>query len=124
VVRFDDNGRYLAEFSDRIVVRCPKCQSKAIVIAPREEVQARVVCSSCPYAADLDDTGWLGPLRGSVRRRCAMCGCWVERRFRGPRPSRVVQCACDCGWQFESALMIGDLSSSGTRLDELNKRAW
>lgn len=101
MTRFDDGGRYLVEFMDHADVRCPKCGCKAAVTGRTDDRAAGVVCSSCPFAASFAETGWLGPMRGLVRRRCGMCGQWLERRFSGPRPPRVAHMACSCGFEFD-----------------------
>ena len=106
MTRFDDDRRYLVEFMDHADVRCPKCDCKAAVTRRTEASAARVVCSSCPFAASIEETGWLGPMRGLVRRRCGMCGQWLERRLSGPRPPRVAHLACTCGFEFDEDVIM------------------
>jgi ribosomal protein S27AE len=101
MTRFDDGGRYLAELLDHADVRCPACGRRAVMTSGTNERLARVVCRSCPYTASFEETGWLGPMRGSVKRRCGLCGQWLERRFHGPRPPRVVHLVCACGFEFD-----------------------
>jgi hypothetical protein len=101
MTRFDDGGRALVQFTDRVAVRCPRCAARATVTRGTDRAPAKVVCSSCSYAVSFDEAGWLGPMRGIARRRCGTCGQWVERRFGGPRPPKVAHLVCTCGWGFD-----------------------
>jgi hypothetical protein len=106
MTRFDDEGRRLVEFSDRVEVRCPACSGRALVSRPEVGSPARIVCRSCPYAVSFDETGWLGAMHGHVRRRCDGCGQWLERRFDGPRPPREAHLICSCGWRGKEAVTM------------------
>jgi hypothetical protein len=106
VTRFDDEGRHLVELTDRVDVRCPKCAARATATRRPTGAPARIVCSSCPFAATVDETGWLGPVRGHVRRRCGGCGQWLERRFDPPRPPRTAHLICSCGWRGKATVTM------------------
>ncbi len=102
--RFDDGGRYLAEFTSSFDVSCPACGGHAMVASRRDGRPARVTCTACSYAATEESTGWMGPVRGTVRRRCGMCGQQLERDLPGPRHEHLAHMTCACGWEFDEEI--------------------
>ena len=71
--RFQDDGRTLRTYFDRVLVRCPRCDSRATVrnieaAGPAEDRPYgtyRLQCESCAHRADIAPTWYVfGNLRG------------------------------------------------------------
>ena len=100
VARFKDGGTYLGQFLTQVSVVCPKCGGHALA------GKSRVVCAACGYSESRSATAWKGPTEGSVRRRCAYCGRWLEKRIAGPRHTFLTRLTCSgCGCKMDEKIV-------------------
>ena len=52
--RFSDEQKRLSDFWDEVWVVCPVCAKKAIAIKNKERLVARLTCTACGYAREVD----------------------------------------------------------------------
>ena len=103
-----DRGYLLGSFREEVWCICPRCGACAIAhgssrwAMPWRPQKARLVCTRCPYTRDWSPKAWLGPVVGSVRRRCSHCGRWLSGEVQRDRlpahGSDTIVLHCDgCG---------------------------
>ncbi len=99
--RHFDDGRGLRSFSDRVAVRCHRCDTPGWVVTSKTccRTSARFRCTGC--SASLDGTDWVGAMRLQGHRPCGYCGHqWlcvnrhIASGIRAPTtfPARCEQC--------------------------------
>lgn len=113
-LRFEDEGKFLWDFADLSLVRCPRCGAMAQVEHLREEGrwtgQARVRCAGCGFAKSPEGprTRWYGPVTVSAQRRCGRCGKQLSsprRRLAHLPAKNVIALRCpDCGAESNATL--------------------
>jgi len=102
-IRHHDLGAVLFDFSDVVLVRCPRCARAGHVVAQAAERQARFTCGGCGLRLDSAAKDWQGPVLCYGRRTCERCGFGsVEHRSlhaTPPRPFHPLRtCPCPrCG---------------------------
>ncbi|HVF18587.1 MAG TPA: hypothetical protein VNA21_16810 [Steroidobacteraceae bacterium] len=93
---FNDGGKREADFLTQFLVRCPRCEKRALVRSdgiPWTVTGAKLTCSSCGH-----NDSWTGRAAGAAvktaKRRCPQCARWLEKRFSGSPAQREVHQHC------------------------------
>jgi hypothetical protein len=92
--RFADSGQSLHDFSQHILVHCPRCEKKACVQTDPITHKSELRCMECHHAEKPGK--WYGEVDLTVRQRCDACGKWIEERVRENKvkyPYLLVTCA-------------------------------
>jgi DNA-directed RNA polymerase subunit RPC12/RpoP len=93
-----DSGRWLAQFTDRVLVVCPRCGSRALVV-PRPDLREarffselmfmprRLVCAMCgatdEWEAEVEGAALVGAALGGTEDPCFRQPLWLQTRCAG-----------------------------------------
>lgn len=85
--RFQDRKQYLWTMSQRVLVECPHCRSRAIVLRKGPSF----TCGSCGYNQRGTGEGWAGMAKATVKRKCGRCGRILAKTVRraAPHPCKL-----------------------------------
>lgn len=86
-LRYVDRGVLLPAFAERVLVVCPQCNGPALVTCksrfsvPFRPESARIQCLKCSFSRT-SLSKWSGPMTGTIKRRCPVCGSWIKESMK------------------------------------------